>query len=317
MPADLLAVFDGDSLAHRAYHAMPPIWLHQGQANHAVYGFGSMLLKALEQIRPRYAAVAFDTPTPTFRHEAFPEYKAQRGAAPDDLYPQFGRIRRVASALGLACLHCEGWEADDLLGTLAHQAAERGMEVVVVTGDTDALQLVGPTVRVLIPVKGLSETLLYDESLVAERYGVAPSVFAALKALRGDPSDNIPGIPGVGPKTAARLLAEHGSVEALLAAAAALPPKLAETLSANADLLRRNHFLTTISRQAPVELEPSACCVHDYDPRSAATALRELGLGRLAGRLPDYRAASRPPVRPTPRPKRRPSGAPELQPTLF
>src|SRR5262245_3731878 len=215
MSSPLLAVFDGNSLAHRAYHAMPPIWLHQGQSNHAVYGFGSMLLKALGQIRPRYAAVAFDTPTPTFRHQAFPEYKAQRGAAPDDLYPQFGRIRQVAGALGLACLHCEGWEADDVLGTLAHQAATRGLEVVVVTSDTDALQLVGPAVRVLIPVKGLSQTLLYDEALVEARYGVPPSAFAALKALRGDPSDNIPGIPGVGPKTAARLLAEHRSVEAL------------------------------------------------------------------------------------------------------
>jgi DNA polymerase-1 len=296
---------------------MPPIWTHQGQANHAVYGFGSMLLKALEQIRPRYAAVAFDTPTPTFRHEAFPEYKAQRGAAPDDLYPQFGRIRRVAGALGLACLHSEGWEADDVLGTLAHQAAERGMQVVVVTGDTDALQLVGPTVRVLIPIKGLSETLLYDEALVAERYGVPPSVFAALKALRGDPSDNIPGIPGVGPKTAARLLAEHGSVEAVLAAVAALPPKLAESLRANAELLRRNHYLTTISRQAPVELDPATCCVHDYDPKAAAATLRELGLGRLTLRLPDYRVPSTPPVRPAPRPKRQPVHAAGLQPTLF
>jgi DNA polymerase-1 len=317
VPADLLALFDGDSLAHRAYHAMPPIWIYQGQSNHAVYGFGSMLLKALEQIRPRYAAVAFDTPTPTFRHEAFPEYKAQRGAAPDDLYPQFGRIRRVAGALGLACLHREGWEADDLLGTLAHQAAERDMEVVVVTGDTDALQLVGPAVRVLIPVKGLSETLLYDEALVVERYGVRPTAFAALKALRGDPSDNIPGIPGVGPRTAARLLSEHGSVEAILSAVAALPPKLAETLRANAELLRRNHHLTTISRQAPVELDPATCCVHDYDRRAAAAMLRELGLGGLTLRLPDYRAESTRPVKPPSRPKRRPASVPGLQPTLF
>jgi DNA polymerase-1 len=316
MSKPLLAVFDGDSLAHRAYHAMPPIWTHQGQSNHAVYGFGSMLLKALEQIRPRYAVVAFDTPTPTFRHQAFAEYKAQRGAAPDDLYPQFGRIRQVAGALGLGCLHCEGWEADDVLGTLAHQAAERGMEVVVVTGDTDALQLVGPEVRVMIPVKGITETLLYDEALVVERYGVPPVVFAALKALRGDPSDNIPGVPGVGPKTAARLLSEHGSVEALLSATG-LPPKLAESLQANAELLRRNHYLTTISRQAPVALDPATCCVHDYDPTAAAATLRELGLGRLTLRLPDYRAAAGPPVRPPARTKRQPRPRSSLQPTLF
>jgi DNA polymerase-1 len=317
MSVDLLAVFDGNSLAHRAYHAMPPIWTHQGQSNHAVYGFGSMLLKALEQIRPRYAAVAFDTPTPTFRHVAFPEYKAQRGSAPDDLYPQFGRIRQVAGALGLACLHSEGWEADDVLGTLAHQAAERGLEVVVVTGDTDALQLVGPTVRVLIPVKGLSETLLYDEAMVVERYGVAPTVFAALKALRGDPSDNIPGVPGIGPKTAARLLSEHGSVDAILSAAPGLAPKLAESLRVNAEMLRRNHYLTTISRQAPVALDPATCCVHEYDPTAAAAILRELGLGRLATRLPDYSRRSAPPVKPPPRPRRQPAPDPRLQPTLL
>src|SRR5689334_23197000 len=257
---------------------MPPIWLHRGQANHAVYGFGSMLLKALGLIRPAYAAVAFDTPAPTFRHEEFPEYKAQRGAPPDDLYPQFGRIRQVAGALGLACLHSEGWEADDLLGTLAHQAAERGMEVVVVTGDTDALQLVGPAVRVLIPVKGLTETLLYDEALVVERYGVRPDAFAALKALRGDPSDNIPGVPGIGPRTAARLLDEHGSVEAILAAGGALPAKVAAALAAHAELLRRNHRLTTISREAPVALEPDGCCVRAYDRAAAVATLRELGL---------------------------------------
>jgi DNA polymerase I len=317
MPTELLAVFDGDSLAHRAYHAMPPIFLHQGQSNHAVYGFGSMLIKALEQIRPRYGAVAFDTPTPTFRHEAFPEYKAQRGAAPDDLYPQFGRIRRVAGALGLACLHCEGWEADDVLGTLARQAAERGMDVVVVTGDTDALQLVGPSVRVMIPIKGISETLLYDEALVAERYGVRPDAFAALKALRGDPSDNIPGLPGIGPKTAARLLAEHGSVEALLAALESLPARVGEPLRANAELLRRNHHLTTISRQAPVELDPDSCCVHEYDRRSAAATLRELGLGRLAARLPDWAAPAPVASRPAARPKKKARRDGGLQPALF
>jgi DNA polymerase-1 len=316
--ADLLAVFDGNSLAHRAYHAMPSIWSHRGESNHAVYGFGSMLVKALDQLRPRYGAVAFDTPEPTFRHHAFVDYKAQRGAAPDDLYPQFDRIRELARGLGLACLECVGFEADDVLATLAHQAIAAGVEVVVVTGDTDALQLVGPGVRVLMPVKGFSETILFDEAAVAARCGVPPHQIAAWKALKGDSSDNIPGVPGIGERTAARLLAEHGALDALMAAVDHLSPKLRDTLAAHADRVERNHALTTVCREAPVTLDLASCDVRACDRGAAAAVLRSLGLGRLTARLPDYRPSDSRPASTPPRPKRTAKRGPgNLQLALF
>ena len=314
---DLLALFDGNSLGHRAYHALPPLWSFQGEPNHAVHGFASMLMRALQDLRPTHAAVAFDTPTPTFRHLAFPEYKAQRGPAPSDLYPQFGRIRQAATALGLACLECPGYEADDVLATLAHQASESGFDVVVVTGDTDALQVVTPRIRVLMPVKGFSETLLFDRALVRERYGVDPEQFAALKALRGDPSDNIGGLPGIGPKTATRLIGEHGSIDGILAAAEQLSPALRATVVEHAELARRNHALTTVRRDTPVAWEPTACCVRSYDRAAAAARLRSIGLARLLDRLPRY--DDPPPTKPGPMPtraRRAPADNP-LQPSLF
>jgi DNA polymerase-1 len=284
---DLVLLLDGNSLAHRAYHALPPLWARHGEPMHAVFGFGSMLFKALDDLRPRYAAVAFDTPGPTFRHHAYPEYKAQRAPAPSDLYPQFPHIRRLAEGLGLACLECPGFEADDVLGTLAHQASQAGLEVVVVTGDSDALQLVGPAVRVMVPLRGLSETVLYDEPAVLTRQGVPPALIPDLKALKGDSSDNIAGLAGMGPKTAARLLAEHGGLDALLTDTAA-PDKHREALLLHADRLRQARVLTTICRDVPVALDLATCCVDGYDRGQAIALLRSMGLARLIGRLPDY-----------------------------
>ncbi|HEV8637287.1 MAG TPA: 5'-3' exonuclease H3TH domain-containing protein [Chloroflexota bacterium] len=303
--SDVCALFDGDSLAHRAYHAMPRLWTHRGAPNHAVYGFAAMLLKALGALRPACAAIAWDTPVPTFRHVAFAGYKAQRSAPPPDLYPQVDRIRDLADALGLACLAQEGYEADDLLASLAVQAAADGFEVVIVTGDTDALQLVGPGVRVLTPVKGLSEAVLYDEAAVRARCGVGPDQVADLKALAGDPSDNIPGVPGVGARTAARLLAEFGDLETLLASPDRLPPRHRDALLAHADALRRNRALTTMRFDAPVRFDPSASQLDGRDRPAVAARLRSLGLGRLADRLPD------PTAPPPPARRRRRSTAPD------
>jgi DNA polymerase-1 len=315
---ELLAVFDGNSLAHRAYHALPALWVRGGEPMHAVFGFGSMLFKALDELRPRYAAVAFDTPEPTFRHAAYPEYKAQRAPAPSDLYPQFPYIRRLAEGLGLACIERPGFEADDVLGTLAEQAARADLDVVVVTGDSDALQLVGSRVRVLMPLKGLTETILYDEAAVRARHGVPPALIADLKALKGDPSDNIAGLRGIGPKTAAALLTEHGGLEALLVDGRAdgrngvvVPEKHRQALLEHADRLRQARMLTTICRDVPIELDLATCCVHEYDRGRAVALLRSMGLGRLAARLPDY---GRPKTAPTPKrtPEKR-SPSPQLR----
>jgi DNA polymerase-1 len=312
--AEVCALFDGDSLAHRAYHAMPRLWTHRGEPNHAVYGFAAMLLKALAALRPACAVIAWDTPIPTFRHATFDGYKAQRSAPPPDLYPQVDRIRDLADALGLACLAEAGYEADDLLASLAVRAAADGFEVVVVTGDSDALQLVGPGVRVLTPVKGLTEVVLYDEAAVRARCGVGPEQVADLKALAGDTSDNIPGVPGIGARTAARLLAEFGDLETLLASPERLPERHRETLLASAEALRRNRALTTMRFDAPVRFDPASCRLDGRDRRAVAARLRSLGLGRLAERLPDPDAPPAP-IRPTR--ARRPTAPDPAQLPLF
>jgi DNA polymerase-1 len=311
---DLLVALDGDSLAHRAYHALPPLWAKDGESRHAVYGFGSMLCKVLGELRPRYGAVAFDTPEPTFRHVAYPRYKAQRPDAPDDLYAQIPHMRTLAGALGLACLDWAGFEADDVLGTLARQAVAAGLDVVVVTSDSDALQLVGPGVRVLMPHKGFSESVMHDTESVLTRYGVEPGRIPDLKALTGDSSDNIAGLPGVGPKTAARWLAEHGSLDAILADPARVSPRHCAALLAHADRLRHARALTSICPDVPLELDLVACRVQEYDRAAAATTMQDLGVPRLATRLPSYADHTEaPPIRA----RRRGQPTSPLQRSLF
>ena len=212
----LLLLLDGHALVYRAFHALPELTGPTGEPTHAVYGFARMLFKAIEELRPTHVAAAFDTAAPTFRKTEWDAYKAQRPPTPDGLRPQFDRVYQLLQALGVPIYRLDGYEADDVLGALARQAAAAGLEVVILTGDTDALQLVGPRVWVMVPRQGVSDFTLYDPEKVRERYGLEPSQLADVRALRGDASDNIPGLPGVGEKTAARLLQEFGSVEALL-----------------------------------------------------------------------------------------------------
>ena len=170
-----IALFDGNALVHRAYHAVKPLTTSRGELTNAVFGFATMLLKTFGDFHPEYGAVAFDKRAPTFRHEAYPDYKANRARMAEDLAPQFDRVRELVDAFGMPIFELAGYEADDLLGTLARQALERGLEVYVVTGDTDALQLVRPGVRVFTPSRGIAEPVLYHVEKVRERYGSSPS----------------------------------------------------------------------------------------------------------------------------------------------
>jgi DNA polymerase-1 len=299
----LLVLFDGHALIHRAFHALPPLSVSKtGEPTGAVYGFVLMLLKVIQDLKPTHWAIAFDRPTPTFRHLEFEEYKAQRPKAPDELVRQFGRVREVVDAFRMPAFEVDGYEADDVLGTIARQASAQGMDTIIVTGDNDELQLVSPKVKVLLPQRGFAESNLYDVAAVNAKYGVTPEQVPDLKGLKGDPSDNIPGVPGVGDKTAARLIQEFGTVEAVYQRLDDVAPaKLRETLRAGEVQARQGKRLATIITDVPVDFDPARCAVGGHDRPRLLQLLRELEFFRVLDRLPELgngqpvEASGRPP----------------------
>ncbi len=284
--AERFALIDGNALVHRAFHALPPLTSPKGELVNAVYGVATMLLKVLQEMHPEYAAAAFDTPVPTFRHVEFEAYKAQRGPAPEGLHEQFGRVYELLQDLGIPIYRVDGFEADDLLGTLSLQAREQGVEVVIVTGDTDALQLVAPGITVLTSRKGFTDTVLYDEEGVRERYGVNPSQLVDLKALKGDASDNIPGVPGVGEKTASRLVSEYDSLDGIYASLDRLPQKQRQLLENYRDQAYFSQRLARIVTDVPVRLDLEQCRLGAYDRVRLVDFFREMGFKSLVDRLP-------------------------------
>lgn len=288
MATPLLLLFDGHALIHRAFHALPELSTKGGRPTGAVYGFATMLLKALDEFKPTHCAVAFDSAAPTFRHVQFEEYKAHRPKAPDELVAQFGPVRELVRAFQLPILEKEGYEADDLIGALCRKARSAGIETVIVTGDTDMLQLVSPRVRALLPKprRPFSDTQLYDEAAVRERYGLNPPQIADLKGLKGDPSDNIPGVPGIGEKTALKLITEFGSVEGIYERIEAVtPPKLRELLRANEPAARQSKALATIATDAPIAFDLDACRITGYDREKVIELFRSLEFHSLLGKL--------------------------------
>lgn len=210
-----LLLIDGNNLFHRAYHALPPLSSKDGQNSNAVFGFSNMIIKAIGEVEPAYIACAFDTKAPTFRHVEFEAYKAQRVAPPPDLYPQLPKVKSVLDAFGIKYFEKAGYEADDLLASVAMQSLEKVDQVIILSGDRDLLQLVDGKIKVQAPGWNLKETTLYGSVKVKEKYGVTPQQMIDWKALTGDPSDNIPGIAGIGPKTASDLIQRYGSVESI------------------------------------------------------------------------------------------------------
>ncbi|MGA1345745.1 MAG: DNA polymerase I [Ilumatobacteraceae bacterium] len=247
-------LIDGNSLTYRAFFALPSdMATASGQVTNAVFGFTSMLTNVLRDQRPDGVLVAFDRPEPTFRHVAEPAYKAQRESSPDELRQQMVIVREVLSALGVHQVELAGWEADDIIATAARTLEGRGDDVVIVTGDRDSYQLVrDPHVRVLYNKRGVSDYALYDEAGIVERTGVTPALYPEYAALRGDPSDNLPGVPGVGEKTAAKLINAYGGLEGILAAVDEQSPKLRSNLIENADRARRNLELMILRDDAPI-----------------------------------------------------------------
>ncbi len=282
-----LLLLDGNSLTYRAFFAIPEdMSTRSGQPTGAVFGFTSMLVNLVRDHRPDAIAVCFDRPEPTFRHAAEPQYKAHRNETPATLIGQFGLVRQVLDSLGIKALECVGFEADDLLATLASEAEQRGDDVLIVSGDRDVYQLVrDPHLRVLYSRRGVTDYAIYDEAGIAERTGVTPDLYVQYAALRGDPSDNLPGVPGVGEKTAAKLLNKYGSVEALLLAASEQTPKLAENLTSHQDVVRRNVELMSLRTDAPIDVSAADLQWNDFDANEVTRTFEFLEFGALLGRL--------------------------------
>ena len=279
---DIFLVVDGNSLLHRAYHALP-LMDADGVYTNAVYGFLSMLLKVIREEKAQYLAVCFDEHAPTFRHTVYAEYKAGRSETPPELRQQFETIRKLLDDLGIRRFSLQGWEADDLLGTLSLRAAGEGVTPLLLTGDRDALQLVGGGTELMFTRKGISETIRFDPARVYEEYGFTPAQVTDWKGLAGDSSDNIPGVPGVGDKTAVKLLQQYGSLENVLDHAGEVKGKLGEKLAAFADQARFSKELATIRRDAPVEFSLSDCVLPDL--KEGIPALKKLKLFSLVKRI--------------------------------
>ncbi len=259
MATDTLLVIDGNSLAHRAFHAIPLLSTTQGIITNAVYGFTNMLLKVLAEHPAQLVAVCFDKGKVTFRHDAYGEYKAHRKATPDELRGQFPLIKEFLCAMRIPVLECEGYEADDLIGTLIKEAQTAKIRSIILTGDQDALQLVSPLTKVLLTKKGITELEEYTEGKVWERFGVTPAQFTDFKGLVGDQSDNIPGVPGIGAKTAAALLKKYGSLENLINHAYQLPERHRGKIQEFAEQAVLSKKLATITQDAPLTVDLQEC----------------------------------------------------------
>jgi len=293
----IIALIDTSALVHRAFHAIQGyngtlLTDPKGRPINAVYGFASSILAVLEILQPRYLVCALDVKGKLRRNMQYDQYKGQRKPAPDELKSQFPIVEEMITQLGIPHFGIPGYEADDMIGTLAKQAQEHNVFAVVVTGDMDALQLVNGNVAVLSVTKGAKELTWYNTSSVIDKYGLKPDQLKDYKGLVGDNSDNIPGVPGIGPKTAETLLNEFGGLDNLYAAlesgkTGSVAPKLVEKLLAHKDQAYMSKELGTIDIHVPIELDLHQALAQKYDKTQAATYFESLGFKSLIKRLPD------------------------------
>ena len=288
-PRPRLLLLDGHSLAYRAFFALPVenFSTTTGQPTNAVYGFTSMLINILRDEQPTHLAVAFDVGRKTFRSEIYAEYKANRSESPTDFRGQVSLVQEVLGALRVPVITAENYEADDVIATLTVQAVEHGMDVLIATGDRDALQLVNPHVTVLYPRKGVSDLTRFTPEEVETKYGLSPAQYPDFAALRGDPSDNLPSIPSVGEKTAAKWVREYGSLDALVDQVDTVKGKVGEKLREHLSSVMQNRRLTELDRAVPL--------------RAGSGRPRRPGVGPQRGahplRQPPVPGAARPAVR--------------------
>lgn len=300
--AKTFLIIDGHALLHRAWHALPPLTTKDGLVVHGAYGFTTIMLGAIRQFRPDYMAVTFDLKGPTFRHEQYEHYKATREKKPDELYAQVDIIRSVLDAMGIPVFTAPGFEADDVIGTLSLRARETaGVESVILTGDLDTLQLVDDRTKVYTMRKGMSDMVVYDEKAVRERFGFKPVQLIDYKALRGDPSDNIPGVRGIGEKTGSELIAEFGSIGKLYAAlekndkrAQALKPSVREKLVTHKKDALSALDLCRIRRDVPVDFDLRACAFSFPSREKMTKVFTALEFMKLLRQFPEEAPAAAP-----------------------
>jgi DNA polymerase-1 len=287
MTTKRLLLIDGHSMAYRAFFALPAenFTTAQGQHTNAIYGFATMLISLLKDEKPTHVAVAFDVSRKTFRTEIFPEYKANRAKTPDEFRSQMSYLNELVKGFGISQFSLEGFEADDLIATITKRAEKEGAEVLICTGDRDSFQLVTAQTTVLYPKRGVSEMARMTPQSVQEKYGMTPDQYPDFAALRGDPSDNLPSIPGVGEKTAAKWVVEFGSLTELLAQAATVGGKVGDSLRANIDNVVRNRELTQLIHDAPITFEIDALAWQGVDDSNLTALFERLEFRTLKDRL--------------------------------
>ena len=287
-----LVLIDGNALLHRAYHATPPFTTAKGELVNAVYGFSSMLLKALSDLKPDYMVITWDEKGPTFRHQAYTQYKATRADTDEALSGQYKRVHELAKAFNLPEFSLSGYEADDLIGTLTTQAMkEDQLEVIIITGDRDIMQLINSRVKILMPKKTLADVGLYGEEEFVARYGFSPDQLRDYKGLAGDASDNIPGVSGIGDVSATKLIHQFGTVEEIYQPEnlKTLPQRMQSLLAEGAEDAVMSKKLATLDLKAPIKLDLKKCEVDGFDPGKVVELFEELGFKSLMARIPGYK----------------------------
>lgn len=293
-----LIVIDSNAIIHRAFHALPPLSTKKGEIVNAVYGFMLVLFRAIRELKPTYIVACFDVKGPTFRHDKYKEYKGKRPPTDDNLIQQIPKVKEVLTAFGIKILEKQGFEADDLIGFVAKSASEnmsfQDVEIIVITGDLDTLQLVDDKVKVYALRKGVKDIVLYDEALVKEKYlGLEPSQLVDFKALRGDPSDNIIGVVGIGEKTAIELINEFKSLDNLYEEieknsddVKRIKPRIKELLIGQKEQAFLSKVLVKIETNIPINFNLGECRWQDYNKEKVIETLKIYEFDSLINRLP-------------------------------
>lgn len=285
--AKRLVLIDGHHILHRAYHAFPKtLTTRKGELVNAVYGFTRILLKVIADLHPEYIAVTFDRPEPTFRHKDFIGYQVQRPKTEQELVDQVNRVKQVVASINIPIFEKPGFEADDLIGTLACQAIKKKLETIIVTGDKDIMQLVGKQVSLYLPQKSFTEIILCTGKEVKRILGIKPGQVIDYKALVGDNSDNYPGVPGIGPKTALSLLTAYSDLAGIYSHLDKIKPLVRQKLKEGRESANLSQKLATIVKNAPVKLNLSDCRVADYNQDQAIKLFQELEFRSLINKLP-------------------------------
>ena len=283
-----LIILDGNALIYRAFYALPPLKNKQGKLTNAVYGFTSIVFRFIQELSPDYLIATFDLEGPTFRNLEYKEYKAKRVKAPQDLYDQIPMVKEVVKSLNIPIYEKQGFEADDVIGTIVEITKDEEIKKIIITGDLDTLQLVDQKTEIYTPKKGVKDMFVYDQKAVKERFDLNPNQIIDLKGLQGDSSDNIPGVPNIGKKIAVELLKQFNSLENLYKnlEVSDLKPKLKSRLLEYKDLAFLSYKLATIKKDVPIDFDLKKCEWGGYDEKQVIKLLEEFGFTSLINRLP-------------------------------